>query len=285
MKILVAVKRVIDYNVQIRVKDDNSGIVTENVKMSTNPPDDNAIEEAVKIKEAGKATEIVAITIGDDKAQETVRKALAVGADRGIHVKADGIIEPLAVSKILKAVVEKEKPDLVFMGKQAIDDDCNQTGQMLAALLNWPQATFASKIEIKDKSLEVTREVDEGLETIEVNVPAIVTCDLRLNEPRYASLPNIMKAKKKPLDQKSATELGIDTKPKNKQIKVEKTTNGDRVSIASAILNDRDEPIGAVELTGVWEKLRWVKKRERLGKAVQAISTSISTNLKNKSLS
>ena len=221
MKILVAVKRVIDYNVQIRVKDDNSGIVTENVKMSTNPPDDNAIEEAVKIKEAGKATEIVAITIGDDKAQETVRKALAVGADRGIHVKADGIIEPLAVSKIIKAVVEKEKPDLVFMGKQAIDDDCNQTGQMLAALLNWPQATFASKIEIKDKSLEVTREVDEGLETIEVNVPAIVTCDLRLNEPRYASLPNIMKAKKKPLDQMSATDLGIDTKPRIEQIKVE----------------------------------------------------------------
>ena len=183
MKILVAVKRVIDYNVQIRVKDDNSGIVTENVKMSTNPPDDNAIEEAVKIKEAGKATEIVAITIGDDKAQETVRKALAVGADRGIHVKADGIIEPLAVSKILKAVVEKEKPDLVFMGKQAIDDDCNQTGQMLAALLNWPQATFASKIEIKDKKLEVTREIDEGLETIEINIQAIVTCDLRLNEP------------------------------------------------------------------------------------------------------
>ncbi len=221
MKILVAVKRVIDYNVQIRVKDDNSGIVTENVKMSTNPPDDNAIEEAVKIKEAGKATEIVAITIGDDKAQETVRKALAVGADRGIHVKADGIIEPLAVSKILKAVVEKEKPDLVFMGKQAIDDDCNQTGQMLAALLNWPQATFASKIEIKDKSLEVTREVDEGLETIEVNVPAIVTCDLRLNEPRYASLPNIMKAKKKPIEQINASDLGVDTSPRIEQIKVE----------------------------------------------------------------
>ena len=221
MKILVAVKRVIDYNVQIRVKEDNSGIVTDNVKMSTNPPDDNAIEEAVKIKEAGKATEIVAITIGDDKAQETVRKALAVGADRGIHVKADGIIEPLAVSKILKAVVEKEKPDLIFMGKQAIDDDCNQTGQMLAALLNWPQATFASKIHVKDKSLEVTREVDEGLETIEVNIPAIVTCDLRLNEPRYASLPNIMKAKKKPLDQMSATDLGVDTKPRIEQIKVE----------------------------------------------------------------
>jgi|TARA_Y100001936_G_scaffold231283_1_gene255131 electron transfer flavoprotein beta subunit len=240
MKILVAVKRVIDYNVQIRVKDDNSGIVTENVKMSTNPPDDNAIEEAVKIKEAGKATEIVAITIGDDKAQETVRKALAVGADRGIHVKADGIIEPLAVSKILKAVVEKEKPDLVFMGKQAIDDDCNQTGQMLAALLNWPQATFASKIEIKDKSLEVTREVDEGLETIEVNVPAIVTCDLRLNEPRYASLPNIMKAKKKPLDQMSATDLGIDTKPRIEQIKVEeppKRKAGIKVANVAELVN------------------------------------------------
>ena len=240
MKILVAVKRVIDYNVQIRVKDDNSGIVTENVKMSTNPPDDNAIEEAVKIKEAGKATEIVAITIGDNKAQETVRKALAVGADRGIHVKADGIIEPLAVSKIIKAVVEKEKPDLVFMGKQAIDDDCNQTGQMLAALLNWPQATFASKIEIKDKSLEVTREVDEGLETIEVNVPAIVTCDLRLNEPRYASLPNIMKAKKKPLDQMSATDLGIDTKPRIEQIKVEeppKRKAGIKVANVAELVN------------------------------------------------
>ncbi len=221
MKILVAVKRVIDYNVQIRVKEDKSGIVTENVKMSTKPPDDNAIEEAVKIKEAGKATEIVAITIGDDKAQETVRKALAVGADRGIHVKADGIIEPLAVSKILKAVVEKEKPDLVFMGKQAIDDDCNQTGQMLAALLKWPQATFASKIDVKDKSLEVTREIDEGLETIEVNIPAIVTCDLRLNEPRYASLPNIMKAKKKPIEQLNASDLGVDTKPRIEQIKVE----------------------------------------------------------------
>ena len=240
MKILVAVKRVIDYNVQIRVKEDNSGIVTDNVKMSTNPPDDNAIEEAVKIKEAGKATEIVAITIGDDKAQETVRKALAVGADRGIHVKADGIIEPLAVSKILKAVVEKEKPDLVFMGKQAIDDDCNQTGQMLAALLNWPQATFASKIDVKEKSLEVTREVDEGLETIEVNIPAIVTCDLRLNEPRYASLPNIMKAKKKPLEQMSATELGVDTKPRIEQIKVEeppKRKAGIKVANVAELVN------------------------------------------------
>jgi electron transfer flavoprotein beta subunit len=221
MKILVAVKRVIDYNVQIRVKEDGTGVVTDNVKMSTNPPDDNAIEEAVKIKEAGKATEVVEITVGEEKAQETVRKALAVGADRGIHVKADGILEPLAVSKILQKVVEKEKPDLVFMGKQAIDDDCNQTGQMLSALLNWPQATFASKIDVKDNKLEVTREIDEGLETIEINVPAIVTCDLRLNEPRYASLPNIMKAKKKQIEEISASDLGIDTSPRVEQIKVE----------------------------------------------------------------
>ena len=221
MKILVAVKRVIDYNVQIRVKEDGSGVHTDNVKMSTNPPDDNATEESVKLKESGKVKEIVAVTIGDDKAQETVRKALAVGADRGIHVKVDWIVEPLAVSKILQKIVDKEKPDLIFMGKQAIDDDCNQTGQMLAALLNYPQATFASKIEVKDKSLEVTREVDEGLETIEVNIPAIVTCDLRLNEPRYASLPNIMKAKKKPLEQINATDLGVDTKPRIEQIKVE----------------------------------------------------------------
>ena len=221
MKILVAVKRVIDYNVQIRVKEDGSGIVTDNVKMSTNPPDDNAIEEAVKIKEAGKATEIVAVTVGEEKAQETVRKALAVGADRGIHVKADGIIEPLAVSKILQKIVDKEKPDLVFMGKQAIDDDCNQTGQMLSSLLDWPQATFASKIDVKDGKLEVVREIDEGLETIEITTPAIVTCDLRLNEPRYASLPNIMKAKKKPIEQLNASELGVDVAPKIQQIKVE----------------------------------------------------------------
>jgi len=221
MKILVAVKRVIDYNVQIRVKEDGTGIVTDNVKMSTNPPDDNAIEEAVKIKEAGKATEVVAITVGEEKAQETVRKALAVGADRGIHIKVDGILEPLAVSKILQKVVDKEKPDLVFMGKQAIDDDCNQTGQMLSALLNWPQATFASKIDVKDKKLEVIREIDEGLETIEINTPAIVTCDLRLNEPRYASLPNIMKAKKKPIEEIAASELGVDASPRLEQLKVE----------------------------------------------------------------
>ena len=221
MKILVAVKRVIDYNVQVRVKEDGTGVVTDNVKMSSNPPDDNAIEEAVKIKESGKATEIIAITVGEEKSQETVRKALAVGADRGILIKTEGTVEPLAVAKALQKVVEKEKPDLVFMGKQAIDDDCNQTGQMLSALLNWPQATFASKIEIKDKTLEVTREIDEGLETIEVNLPAIVTCDLRLNEPRYASLPNIMKSKKKPLEILTAADLGVDTTPRVQQIKVE----------------------------------------------------------------
>ena len=221
MKILVAVKRVIDYNVQIRVKEDGSGIVTDNVKMSTNPPDDNAIEEAVKIKEAGKASEVVAVTVGEEKAQETVRKALAVGADRGIHIKAEGVIEPLAVSKLLQKIVDKEKPDLVFMGKQAIDDDCNQTGQMLSALLDWPQATFASKINVEEGKLKVTREIDEGLETIEINTPAIVTCDLRLNEPRYASLPNIMKAKKKPIEQLNASDLGVDVNSRVQQIKVE----------------------------------------------------------------
>ena len=221
MKILVAVKRVIDYNVQVRVKEDGTGVVTDNVKMSTNPPDDNAVEEAVKLKETGKAKEVIAITVGEEKAQETVRKALAVGVDRGIHVKAESYIEPLGVAKILKKVVEKEKPDIVFMGKQAIDDDCNQTGQMLSAMLGWPQGTFASKIEVKDKSMQVIREVDEGLESIEVNIPAIVTCDLRLNEPRYASLPNIMKAKKKSLEQINASDLGVDTKPRIQQIKVE----------------------------------------------------------------
>ena len=221
MKILVAVKRVIDYNVQIRVKEDGSGVNTDNVKMSTNPPDDNAIEEAVKLKELGKAKEIVAVTVGEEKAQETVRKALAVGADRGIHVKSDNYIEPLGIAKILKKIVEKEKPDLVFLGKQAIDDDCNQTGQMLAAILDWPQGTFASKVENKDNSIEVTREVDEGLETIQINLPAIITCDLRLNEPRFASLPNIMKAKKKPIEQLNAKDLGVDISNRIQQIKVE----------------------------------------------------------------
>ena len=221
MKILVAVKRVIDYNVQIRVKDDGTGVHTDNIKMATNPPDDNAVEEAVKIKESGKAKEVIAVTIGEEKAQETVRKALAVGVDKGIHIKTEGYIEPLSVAKILKKIVEKEKPELVFMGKQAIDDDCNQTGQMLAAMLGWPQGTFASKVELKDKIIEVTREVDEGLETIEINLPAIVTCDLRLNEPRYASLPNIMKAKKKPIEDLTKEDLGVDITPRIKQLQVE----------------------------------------------------------------
>ncbi len=221
MKILVAVKRVIDYNVQIRVKEDGTGVHTDNVKMSTNPPDDNAIEEAVKLKESGKAKEVVAITIGEEKAQETVRKALAVGADRGIHVKAESYIEPLGIAKILKKIIEKEKPDLVFLGKQAIDDDCNQTGQMLSAMLGWSQGAFASKIELNEKIMQVTREVDEGLETLEINLPAVVTCDLRLNEPRYASLPNIMKAKKKPIEQLVAKDLGIDISNRIQQLKVE----------------------------------------------------------------
>jgi len=221
MKILVAVKRVIDYNVQIRVKEDGSGVNTDNVKMATNPPDDNAVEEAVKLKESGKAKEVIAVTIGEEKAQETVRKALAVGVDRGIHVKTDSYVEPLGVAKILKKIVEKEKPDLVFMGKQAIDDDCNQTGQMLAALLGWSQGTFVSKIQLKDKIVQVIREVDEGLETIEINLPAIVTCDLRLNEPRYASLPNIMKAKKKPIEQIFVKDLGVNVTNRIQQLKVE----------------------------------------------------------------
>jgi len=221
MKILVAVKRVIDYNVKIRVKEDGTGVHTDNVKMSTNPPDDNAVEEAVKIRESGKAEEVIVVTIGDEKAQETVRKALAVGADRGIHVKTNSYVEPLGVAKILKKIVEKEKPDLIFMGKQAIDDDCNQTGQMLGAMLNWAQGTFVSKVKLKDKVIQVTREVDEGLETVELNLPAIVTCDLRLNEPRYASLPNIMKAKKKPVEQLIAKDLGVDFINRIQQLKVE----------------------------------------------------------------
>ena len=240
MKILVAIKRVIDYNVQIRVKEDGSGVHTDNIKMSTNPPDDNAIEEAVKLKESGKVKEVVAITIGEEKAQETVRKALAVGADKGIHVKADGYVEPLGIAKILKKVVEKEKPDMVFVGKQAIDDDCNQTGQMLAAILNWPQATFTSKVNLKDKTMEIVREIDEGLETLEINLPAVVTCDLRLNEPRYASLPNIMKAKKKPIDQMVAKDLGVDIANRIQQLKVEeppKRKGGIKVSSVAELVS------------------------------------------------
>ena len=221
MKLLVTVKRVIDYNVQIRVKADGSGVEKDNVKMSMNPPDENAVEEALRIKEAGKADEIIILTIGNDKAQETIRTALAMGADRGIHIKTENDLEPLAISKIISKVAEEEKPSIILMGKQAIDDDCNQTGQMTSALLNWPQATFASKIEIEGQNAIVTREIDEGLERIKVSIPFVASCDLRLNEPRYASLPNIMKAKKKPIDTKEASSLGINTEPRIEQIKVE----------------------------------------------------------------
>ena len=210
MKVLVPVKRVVDYNVKIRVKADGSGVELANVKMSMNPFDEIAVEEAIRLSEKGKATEIVAVSIGPQQAQETLRTALAMGADRAILVKIDRDVEPLAVAKILKSVVEQESPELVILGKQAIDDDCNQTGQMLAALLGWPQGTFASKIEIGDGTIDVTREVDGGLQTVTLKLPAIVTTDLRLNEPRYASLPNIMKAKKKPLDETSPETLGVD---------------------------------------------------------------------------
>lgn len=219
MKILVPVKRVVDYNVKIRVKSDGSGVDLANVKMSMNPFDEIAVEEAVRLKEAGKAEEIIAISIGTQKSQETLRTALAMGADRAILILTDEMVEPLAAAKILKAVVEEENPGLVLLGKQAIDDDCNQTGQMLAALLDWPQGTFAYKLEVEGEKATVTREVDGGLQTLSLSLPAIITTDLRLNEPRYASLPNIMKAKKKPLDEKSIADFGIDTAIRHKVIK------------------------------------------------------------------
>ena len=219
MKILVPVKRVVDYNVKIRVKADGSGVELANVKMSMNPFDEIAVEEALRLKEAGKATEVVVVSIGPAQAAETIRTGLAMGADRGILVKVDGTTEPLAVAKLLKKVVEQEAPGLVILGKQAIDDDCNQTGQMLAALLGGPQGTFASKVTVGDGSVDVTREVDGGLQTVALKLPAIVTTDLRLNEPRYASLPNIMKAKKKPLDETTAETLGVDVTPRLKVLK------------------------------------------------------------------
>lgn len=219
MKILVPVKRVVDYNVKIRVKADGSGVELANIKMSMNPFDEIAVEEAIRLKEAGKATEIVVVSIGPQQASETIRTALAMGADRGILVKADGVVEPLSVAKILKNIAEAEQPGLVIMGKQAIDDDSNQTGQMLAALLGWAQGTFASKLAIEGDSVSVTREVDGGLQTVKLKGPAIVTTDLRLNEPRYASLPNIMKAKKKPIEEKTAADYGVDVKPRLEIIK------------------------------------------------------------------
>ena len=219
MKILVPVKRVVDFNVKIRVKADNSGVELANVKMSMNPFDEIAVEEAIRLKEAGKATEIVAVSIGPAQASETIRTALAMGADRGILVKTEGPVEPLAVAKLLKAIVEQEQPGLVVLGKQAIDDDCNQTGQMLAALLGWAQGTFASKLVLEGSDILVTREIDGGLQTVKLQGPAIVTTDLRLNEPRYASLPNIMKAKKKPLDEKTPDAYGVDVTPRLQVLK------------------------------------------------------------------
>ncbi|MFK8253919.1 electron transfer flavoprotein subunit beta/FixA family protein [Ancylobacter terrae] len=215
MKIVVPVKRVVDYNVKIRVRPDGSGVELANVKMSMNPFDEIAVEEALRLREAGKASEVIAVSVGPAKTDETIRTALAMGADRGIWVKTpEAGIEPLAVAKILKAVVDAEAPGLVILGKQAIDDDCNQTGQMLAALLGWPQGTFASKVVITDGTLSVTREVDGGLQTLSLTLPAVLTADLRLNEPRYASLPNIMKAKKKPIEEKDAAALGVDLAPR-----------------------------------------------------------------------
>jgi electron transfer flavoprotein beta subunit len=219
MKLLVPVKRVVDFNVKVRVKADGSGVELANVKMSMNPFDEIAVEEAIRLKEQGKATEIVCVSIGPQQAAETIRTALAMGADRGILVKTETSPEPLAVAKILKGIVDEEKPDLVILGKQAIDDDCNQTGQMLAALLGWPQGTFASKVVIEGSELLVTREVDGGLQTVKLKLPAIVTTDLRLNEPRYASLPNIMKAKKKPIADKTADAYGVDLKPRLEVVK------------------------------------------------------------------
>lgn len=220
MKVLVPVKRVLDFNVKVRVKSDESGVDLANVKMSMNPFDEISVEQAVRLQEAGTATETIAVSIGPDKAAETIRTSLAMGIDRGIHVNTDAEVEPLAVAKILKAIVEEEKPDLVILGKQAIDDDSNQTGQMLAALLGWPQATFANSMEKDGDSLTVGREVDGGIQTIKVTLPAVITVDLRLNEPRYASLPNIMKAKRKPIDAKTTDDYGVDITPRLTTVKV-----------------------------------------------------------------
>jgi electron transfer flavoprotein beta subunit len=245
MKILVPVKRVVDFNVKIRVKPDGSGVELANIKMSMNPFDEIAVEEALRLKEAGKATEVVAVSIGPAQASETIRTALAMGADRGILVKTDQTVEPLAVAKILKAIVEAEKPGLVILGKQAIDDDCNQTGQMLAALLGWAQGTFASKIGVDGDSVTVTREVDGGLQTVKLKAPVIVTTDLRLNEPRYASLPNIMKAKKKPIEEKTPDAYGVDIKPRLQIVKTSEPPgrkSGVKVaSVADLVAKLKDE--------------------------------------------
>ena len=248
MKVLVPVKRVIDYNVKVRVKADQSGVDLANVKMSLNPFDEIGVEEAVRLREKGKATEVIVVSIGPQQAQEQIRTALAMGADRGILVKAEGEVEPLAVAKILKAICEAEQPGLVILGKQAIDDDSNQTGQMLAALLGWPQATFAHTLAIGDGTATVEREIDGGLQTVEIKLPAIVTTDLRLNEPRYASLPNIMKAKKKPIDEKSPADYGVDVTPRLRVLKVTepaKRQAGVKVKTAAELV-DKLKEIGAI---------------------------------------
>ncbi|MDO8604959.1 MAG: electron transfer flavoprotein subunit beta/FixA family protein [Phaeospirillum sp.] len=240
MKVLVAVKRVVDYNVKIRVKADQTGVETQNVKFSMNPFDEIAVEEAVRLKEAGKVSEIVVVSVGPAAASETLRTALAMGADRGVLVAGDDEVQPLAVAKLLKALVDKEQPGLIILGKQAIDDDSNQTGQMLAALLGRPQGTFASKVEVGDGTISVTREVDGGLETVSLKLPAVVTTDLRLNEPRYASLPNIMKAKKKPIDTVTAADLGVDVVSRLVTLKVEepaKRTAGVKVADVAALVD------------------------------------------------
>src|SRR5947207_11719651 len=239
MKALVAVKRVVDYNVKVRVKADRTGVETANVKMSMNPFDEIAVEEALRLREAGKVEEIIAVSLGVQQCQETIRTALAMGADRGVLVQTDVELQPLAVAKLLKAVIDKESPELVIIGKQAIDDDCNQTGQMLAALLGWPQATFASKIELAEGKAKVTREVDGGLETVSIKLPAVITTDLRLNEPRYVTLPNIMKAKKKTLETLKPDALGVDVAPRLTTLKVvepAKRKAGVKVSDAKALL-------------------------------------------------
>jgi electron transfer flavoprotein beta subunit len=249
MKILVPVKRVIDYNVKARVKADKTGVDLANVKMSMNPFDEIAVEEAIRKKEAGQAEEIIAVSIGPAQAQETLRTALAMGADRAILIQTDDIVEPLAVAKLLKAVVDAEQPGLVILGKQAIDDDSNQTGQMLAALLGWPQGTFASIVKVVGDGIEVTREVDGGLETVALTLPAIVTTDLRLNEPRYASLPNIMKAKKKQLDVKTAADYGVDISPRLKTLKVEepaKRAGGIKVKTIEELVDKLKNEAGVI---------------------------------------
>jgi electron transfer flavoprotein beta subunit len=249
MKILVAVKRVIDFNVKVRVKADQTGVDLANVKMSMNPFDEIAVEEALRLREKGKASEVIAVSIGPQAAQETIRTALAMGADRGILVKADGDLEPLAVAKILKGICDAEQPGLVILGKQAIDDDSNQTGQMLAALLGWPQGTFAHKLELSEQSVRVEREIDGGLQTVELKLPAVVTTDLRLNEPRYASLPNIMKAKKKPIAETSPADYGVDTTPRLKVLKVTeppKRVAGVKVKTAAELIDRLKNEAGVI---------------------------------------